>query len=145
MSTVADNPYYTQSPVPSVTLPVLRQRAADVAGVVGRFVRGVSRDGGDEVVAEPSLGRIGELVSHPRPCGAGPRREGLGGAEGLGLSSEASTLALGESENLPRPRGRPLALIFARLKQYFWFLLRVPLLVVSDSSPRASGGVRALS
>ena len=58
---------------------------------------------------------------------------GLGETEGFGLSSEASALALGESENLPRPRGRPLALIFARLKQYFRFLLRVPLLVVSDT------------
>ena len=38
--------------------------------------------------------------------------------------------ASGESENLLRPRG----LIFARFKQYFWFLLRVPLLVVSDST-----------
>ena len=83
LSTVAGNPYRTRSPVPSVILPVLCQRAADVAGVVGRidwtwrFVRGVGRDGGDEVVAEPSLRRIGELVS--RYCGAGPRREGLGG------------------------------------------------------------------
>ena len=64
----------------------------------------------------------------------GPRREGLGGAEGFGLSSEASAQALGESENPSRPRGCPLALIFARLKQYFRFLLRVPLLVVSDST-----------
>ena len=44
---------------------------------------------------------------------------GLGGAEGFGLSSEASAQALGKSENLSRPRGCPLALIFARLKQYF--------------------------
>ena len=53
--------------------------------------------------------------------------------QSFGLSSEASAQASGESENLPRPRGCPLALIFARLKQYFWFLLRVPLLVVSDN------------
>ena len=66
-------------------------------------------------------------------------------AESFGLSHEASAQASGESENLPRPRGCPLALIFARLKQYFRYLLRVPLLAVSDSSPRASGGVRALS
>ena len=84
MSIVAGNPCCARSPVPSVILPVLCQRAADVVGVVGRidwtwrFVRGVGRDGGDEVVAEPSLGRIGELVSHPRLCGAGPGRGGLG-------------------------------------------------------------------
>ena len=84
MSTVVGNPCCARSPVPSVILPVLCQRAADIAGVVGRidwtwhFVRGVGRDGDDEVVAEPSLGRIGELVSHPRHCGAGPRRGGLG-------------------------------------------------------------------
>ena len=30
--------------------------------------------------AEPSLERIGELASHPRPFGVGPQREGLGGA-----------------------------------------------------------------
>ena len=35
----------------------------------------------------------------------GPRREGLGGAEGFGLSSEASAQASGESENLPIPHG----------------------------------------
>ena len=39
-----------------------------------------------------------------------PRREGLGGAESFGLSSEA----LGESESLLRPRGCPLALIFCK-------------------------------
>ena len=59
---------------------------------------------------------------------------GLGETEDFGLSSEASAQALGESENLPRPRGCPLALIFARLKQYFRFLLRAPLLVVSDTT-----------
>ena len=81
-STVVGNPCCARSPVPLVILPVLCQRAADVAGVVGRidwtwrFVRGVGRDRGDEVVAEPSLGRIGELVS--RYCGPGPRRGGLG-------------------------------------------------------------------
>ena len=58
---------------------------------------------------------------------------GLGGAESFGLSSEASAQASGESENLSRPRGSPLALIFARLNQYFRFLLRVPLLAVSDN------------
>ena len=74
MSTVAGNPCCARSPVPSVILPVLCQRAADVAGVVGcidwtwRFVRGVGRDGGDEVVAEPSLGRGGEGIVRPRPC-----------------------------------------------------------------------------
>ena len=126
MSTVVGNPCCARSPVPSVILSVLCQRAANVAGVVGRidwtwrFVRGVGRDGGDEDVAEPSLGRIGELVS--QYCGARPRR------------SEASAQALGESENLPRPHGCPLALILARLKQYFRFLLGVPLLVVSDKS-----------
>ena len=84
MSIVVGNPCCARSPVPSVILPVLCQHAADIAGVVGRidwawrFVRGVGRDGGDEVVAEPSLGRIGELVSHPRHCGVGPRRGGLG-------------------------------------------------------------------
>ena len=149
MSTVAGNPCCAWSPIPSVILPVLRQRAADVAGVVGRinwtwrFVRGVGRDGGDEVVAEPSLERIGELVSRPRPCGAGPRREGLNEAESFRLSSEASTQASGESENLPRPRGCLLALIFARLKQYFWSLLRVPLLVVSDTDQAETLPIRA--
>ena len=57
----------------------------------------------------------------------------LGGAESFGLSSEASAQASGESENLPRPRGCPLALIFVRLKQYFRFLVRVSLLVVFDT------------
>ena len=76
MSTVVGNPCCARSPITSVILPILCQRAADVAGVVGRidwtwrFVRGVGRDRGDEVVAEPSLGRIGELVSHPRHYGA---------------------------------------------------------------------------
>ena len=64
----------------------------------------------------------------------GPRREGLDGAESFGLSSEASMQASSESENLSRPHGCPLALIFARLKQYFRFLFRVPLLVVSDKT-----------
>ena len=101
--------------------------------------------------AEPGLERIGELASRPRPFGAGPQREGLGesasargprrGGELLVFRLRPRRKASGESENLLRPRG----LIFARFKQYFWFSLGVPLLVVFDSSPRASGGVRALS
>ena len=35
---------------------------------------------------------------------------------------------------MQRPGGSLLALIFARFKQHFWFLLRVPLLVVSDTT-----------
>ena len=77
-----------------------------------------------------------------------------GGASGEGASGEAESWYLvrglaawasGEPENRPRPRRCLLALIFIRSKQFFRFLLRVPLFMVSDSSPRASGGVRALS
>ena len=59
--------------------------------------------------AEPSLERIGELASRPRPFGAGPQREGLGerasargprwgasaGRGAFGLSHEASAQGLG--------------------------------------------------
>ena len=104
MSTVAGNPCCARSPVPSVTLPVLHQCAVDVVGVVGcinwtrRYVRGVGRDGGDEVVAEPSLGRIGELVSQHR--GAGPRRGGLGERASAGRRALAFRLS---------PRRKPWA------------------------------------
>ena len=94
--------------------------------------------------AEPSLERIGELASRPRPFGAGPRREGLGerasargpqrGGELLAFRMRLRRKASGESENLLRPCGSLSALIFARFKQYFWFLLRVPLLAVSDTN-----------
>ena len=82
MSTVVGNPCCARSPVPSVILPVLCQRAADVAGVVGALTGRDVLSGesvGTEVtrlLAEPSLGRNGELVSQPKPCGAGPRRDG---------------------------------------------------------------------
>ena len=62
MSTVAGNPCCARSPVPSVVLPELCQCAADVVGVVGRinldvtFCQRSQLGGGDEVVAEPSLG-----------------------------------------------------------------------------------------
>ena len=77
--------------------------------------------------AEPGLERIGELASHPRPFGARPRREGLGGAL---LAFRMRPRA--NRRILQRPSGSLLALIFARFKQHFLFLLRVPLLVVSD-------------
>ena len=76
------------------------------AGVVGHinpdvtFCQSSVGTEATRLFAEPSLERIGELASRPRPCGAGPRREGLGGAEDFGLSSEASAQALGESKNL---------------------------------------------
>ena len=77
-----------------------------------------------------------------------PRREGLSqraSAGQIGESASARGPRRGELENRPRPRRCPSALIFVRSKQSFRFLLRVPLFMVSDSSPRASGGVRALS
>ena len=87
------------------------------------------RDGGDEVVAEPSLERIGELASRPRPFGAGPQRESLderASARGPRQSEELLAFrmrlrrkASDESENLLRPYGSLSALIFARFKQYF--------------------------
>ena len=54
----------------------------------------------------------------------GPRR----GGELLVFRLRPRRKASGESENLLRPRG----FIFTRPKQYFLFLLRVPLLAVSD-------------
>ena len=60
--------------------------------------------------------------------------EGASARRRVGFSSEAfAAWASGESENQPRPRGCLLALIFARSKQSFRFLLRVPLFMVSDT------------
>ena len=94
----------------------------------------------------------GSLPSRPRARRRiGTSSEALrGGSSGEGASSEAESWYLvqglaawasGESENWPRPRGCLLASIFTRSKQFFRFLLRVPLFMVSGSSPRASGGV----
>jgi len=58
-----------------------------------------------------------------------------GEAESWYLVRALMVWASGESENRPRPRGCLLASIFTRSKQFFWFLLRVPLFMVSDSSP----------
>ena len=69
------------------------------------------------------LGRGVVLGPRSRPCGEV-------GLERIGDSAEAC--------------GCYLASAFTRSKQFFRSLLRVPLLVVSDSSPRASGGVGAL-
>ena len=99
---------------------------------------------------------MGQLPSRPRARRRiGTSSEALrGGALGEGASGEArswylirglAAWALGGSENRPRPRGCLLASIFTRSKQFFRFLLRVPLFMVSDNSSRASGGVRALS
>ena len=86
--------------------------------------------------AEPGLERIGEVASHPRPFGARPRREGLGERAsagrfwpfvgGLGARPRANRRIL------QRPGGSLLALFFAWFRRHFWFLLRVPVLVISD-------------
>ena len=64
----------------------------------------------------------------------------------VGLSSEAFAVrASGESENQPRPCDRLLALIFARSKQSFRFLLRVPLFMVSDTTTLTEQGTPSTS
>ena len=74
--------------------------------------------------------------------------DGRGSAEAFGGgSSEASGEgASSDTENWPRPAVvswfRSLRSLSNR--HFFLFLLRVPLLTVSDSSPRALGGVEAL-
>ena len=65
----------------------------------------------------------------------GTSSEVSGEAESWCLVRGLAAWALGESKNRPRPRGCLLALIFTRSKQFFWFLLRVTLFMVSDSSP----------
>ena len=85
-----------------------------------------------------------------RPRNAGPRA-----SRRIGTSSEASWYGSGPSLLrlcLDVVRGGPglgcggfacgciLVSLFTRSKQFFWFLLRVPLFLVSDSSPRALGG-----
>jgi len=68
---------------------------------------------------------------------------GASAREGLGEGASArrrvvATRASGESENRPRPCDCSLALIFARFKRSFRFLLRVPLFMVSDMRCRTS-------
>ena len=63
----------------------------------------------------------------------GNSSEGASGeAESWYLIRGLAVRASGESENRARPHGCLLALIFARSKQFFRFLLRVPLFMVSD-------------
>jgi len=93
------------------------------------------RDGGNEVVFCRAQPRANQRIGIPSEAfrgGAsarGPRR----GGELLAFRMRLRRKASGESENLLRPCGSLSALIFARFKQYFWFLLRVPLLAVSDT------------
>ena len=77
--------------------------------------------------------RIGNLSEALRGRASG---EGASARRRVGFSSEAfAARASGESENRSRPRGCPLALIFARSKQsFFQFSLRVPLFLVSDNT-----------
>ena len=76
------------------------------AGVVGHinpdvtFCQSSVGTEATRLFAEPSLERIGELASRPRPFGVGPRREGLDerasvGRGAFGLSHEASAQGLG--------------------------------------------------
>ena len=74
------------------------------------------------------LWRGGELIAHPRPCGVGLRRTGES-AEALRREPRANR-RIGRG-----PRGCLLALVFTRFKQFFRFLLRVPLSMVSDTRP----------
>ena len=157
LSTVAGNPCSVLSPVPSVTLLY----CVDVRLTLWEWLTAlIGRDVLSEKSVEMEATRL--LPSRPRAsrrigtssealC-AGPqanRRIGnpsealRGGASGerasarrrVGLSSEAfAAWVSGESENQPRPRGCPLALIFARSKQFFRFSLRVPLFLVSDTN-----------
>ena len=57
----------------------------------------------------------------------------LGEAESWYLIRGLAARASGEPENRLRPRRCLLALIFTRSKQFFRFLLRVPLFMVSDT------------
>ena len=107
-------------------------------------VREIGQGGGDGVDVEPaSRESVTESSSEASWHGASGESEnrylirGLsGGASGeveswylvRGLTAWAS----GESENRPRPRGCLLASIFTRSRQFFRFLLRVPLFMVSD-------------
>ena len=90
------------------------------------------------------LGQIKESVPHPRPCGAGPRA-----SRRIGTSFEASWYGSGPSLLrlcLDVVRGGPglgcggfacgciLVSLFIRSKQFFRFLLRVVLFMVSDST-----------
>ena len=148
-STVAGNPCPVLSPVPSAT-PLYY---ADMRLTLREWLDAlIGRDVLSEKSVETEATRL--LLSRTRASRrigtsseaslAGPRAnrrignpsEALrGGASGerasarrrVGLSSEAfAARASGESENQPRPHDRPLALIFARSKQPFRFLLRVP-------------------
>ena len=71
------------------------------------------------------LGRGGELVARPRPYGVGLGRTGES-AEALRREPRANR-RIGRGS-----RGCLLALVFTRSKQFFRFLLRVPLSMVSD-------------
>ena len=73
------------------------------------------------------LRRGGELVPHPRPCGVGLGR--------TGESAEALRREPRANRRIGRGlRGCLLALVFTRSKQFFRFLLRVPLSMVSDTA-----------
>ena len=117
---------------------------------MGHPVREIGQGSGDGVDVEPaSRESVTESSSEASWRGASDESEnrylvrGLsGGALGEGASGEAENWYLvrglaawvsGESENRPRPRGCPSALIFVRSKQSFRFLLRVPLFMVSDT------------
>ena len=79
------------------------------------------------------LGRVGESIPRPRPCGVGPRSSPDICSRWAGRSSRASDVA-----------GLPVVVFWFHylqgLSNFFWFLLRVPLFMVSDSSPQALWG-----
>ena len=75
------------------------------AAVVGRInldvtfrQRSLVETEATSMFAEPGLERIRELASYPRPFGARPRREGLGGTL-LAFRMRPWRKALSESEN----------------------------------------------
>ena len=108
-------------------------------------VREIGQGGGDGVNVEPaSRESVTESSFEASWRGASSESENRYLVRGLsgGASGEAESWyvirgltawASGESENRPRPRGCLLASIFTRSKQFFWFLLRVPLFMVSDN------------
>ena len=146
LSTVASNPCSVLSPIPSAT-PLYY---ADVRLMLWEWLDAlIGRDVLSEKLVEAAV--MGSLPSQPRArwrigtSFEALRRGGLGEAESRHLIRGCAARASSKSENWPRPRRCFLALIFTRAKQFFRFSLRVPLFMVSDSSPRASDGVRALS
>ena len=138
LSTVAGNPCPVLSPVPSAT-PLY---CADVRLMLREWLDALI---GCDVLSEksveteatrllPSRPRASRRIGNPSEALWGRASgEGASARRRVGFSSEAfAARASGESENQSRPRCCPSALIFARSKQFFWFLLRVPLFMVSD-------------